>query len=279
MVKVDRYAVMGSPITHSRSPEIHHHFATMTGETISYQAIEAHVDNFAAKVREFVRAGGRGLNVTAPCKVSALDLCDTLGTEASTAGSVNTLSFDAAGRCKGDTTDGIGFMRDLQHNLGYNLTGRRLLILGAGGAVRVLLGVLAQSAAASIVIANRTPERAEILVQGTACHTPLCSAPLDTLPEGPFDLIINGSAGNRPDTFKNVSHHILQPHSVCYDLNYSDHPTPFLLWGMAHGVTRVADGIGMLVEQAAESFLIWRGKRPDTATLLRRLHRVQMPPC
>lgn len=267
----ERYGVVGHPVSHSRSPEIHRRFAEQTGEAISYETLEAPLDGLAQTVADFVKRGGRGLNVTLPFKVPVLELCDELGGEARAVRSVNTLSFDNDGRCRGDTTDGIGFLRDLQDNLHCDPGARQLLILGAGGVVRALLGGLLRSEPDRITLANRSLDNARTLLRELDCGTSVCALPLEALPEaGPFDLIINtipaGVAVRLPAG-------LLAPGGGCYDVNYSREATPLMRWGRENGARWVADGLGMLVEQAAESFAIWRGKRPVTAPVLEALRR------
>lgn len=267
----ERYGVVGHPIDHSRSPEIHRRFAEQTGEAISYEALEAPLDGLAQTVADFVKRGGRGLNVTLPFKVSVLPLCDELGAEARAVRSVNTLSFDRSGRCRGDTTDGIGFIRDLRDNLHFDPTSRQLLILGAGGVVRALLGELVRSKPERIALANRTLANAQALLRELDCPTPVCSLPLEALPEaGPFDLIINTIPAGIPTRLPGG---LLAPGGSCYDVNYACEATPLMRWGLENGAHWVADGLGMLVEQAAESFAIWRGRRPRTAAVLEALRQ------
>jgi len=267
----DRYAVVGHPISHSRSPVIHRLFARQTGDHISYEAIDAEPVNFETAVRGFAAAGGRGLNITVPHKEAAFALADTHGPEASRAGAVNTISFTPDGRIHGDNTDGIGLVRDLLVNLNFPLGGRRILILGAGGATRGILGPLLDEAPDAIVIANRTLERAQAL-QALFDDERLSVCRFDDLVDAePFDLILNAtSAGLRGEQppFPPSS---VNGAGLCYDLAYSLKPTPFTAWAREQGAERVVQGWGMLIEQAAESFRIWRGVRPNTAEILEQL--------
>ena len=265
----DRYAVVGHPIQHSRSPLIHRLFARQTGENISYELIDASPEEFEVAVRGFGAAGGKGLNVTVPHKEAAYALSSERGTAAERAGAVNTLSLLPSGTVRGDNTDGIGFMRDLTVNHAQILTAKRLLILGAGGATRGILPPLLDAEPAEVVLANRTLERAEALVERfeAPCEFTACRFE-DLGDKEPFDLVVNAtSAGVRgenppfpPSCVSSVS--------FCYDLAYGLKGTPFVAWARQHGAGKAVQGWGMLVEQAAESYEIWRGMRPATAEIL-----------
>lgn len=265
---MDRYAVIGNPIGHSLSPFIHARFATQTGEDMRYEALLAPRDGFRAAVDTFIAEGGRGMNVTLPFKGEARELADKLSERARRAQAVNTLTFEA-GRIRGDNTDGIGLLRDLHENHEFPLAGKTVLILGAGGAVRGVLGPLLDATPHSILLANRTLSRAEALTRSFACAGTLTACTLDGIPARPVDVIINAiSAGLEGETFTPPATTI-GPGTCCYDMLYArGRTTPFVRWARGHGAARVADGLGMLVEQAAESFLIWRGVRPDTAPVL-----------
>jgi len=269
----DRYALVGHPVHHSRSPLIHQLFARQRGERLSYELIDADVDHFETAVRGFKAAGGKGLNVTVPHKQAAYRLADELGLEAQVAKAVNTLSF-RNGRIRGDNTDGIGFMRDLTVNLKRQVAGKRVLLLGAGGAARGILGPLLSAAPEVLVVANRTVARAEALKQEFDAGQSIRVCTFDDLERlPPFDFVINAtSAGLKgeqppfPDTLVNAA-------SFCYDLAYSLKDTPFVSWARRSGAGRVVQGWGMLVEQAAESYSIWRGHRPETAAILSKMMR------
>ncbi|MFP1677175.1 shikimate dehydrogenase [Alloalcanivorax sp. C16-2] len=268
----DRYAVFGNPVSHSRSPDIHHAFAAQRGEDLVYERIEAPVDGFPAALAAFFDGGGLGANVTVPFKEQAHDLCGELTGRARQAGAVNTL-WRRDGVLHGDNTDGAGLVADLRANQGWALGGKRLLVLGAGGAVRGVLGPLLAQAPAELVIANRTLARAETLVerfagQGVALH----ASALDAL-ENRFDVIINAISAGLHGDMPALPDGLVGDATVAYDMVYGARPTPFMEWAGAAGAAAVRDGLGMLVEQAAEAFLVWRGWRPDTAPVLASLRR------
>lgn len=267
---MDRYAVVGNPIAHSKSPQIHRAFAQQTGEALSYEALLAPLDGFADTVRTFRSAGGRGLNVTVPFKLEAHALADTLSERAEAAGAVNTLAFSESGMF-GDNTDGAGLVRDLIHNLGCPLAGTRILLLGAGGAARGAMLPLLAEAPSQLTIANRTLSRAEQLVTRFASHAAgvtLTASSFATLAGLSFDIVINATAASLADQCPPLPAGVYGPDALAYDMMYGRGDTPFLAAARADGAARVADGLGMLVEQAAESFFLWRGVRPDTARVL-----------
>lgn len=268
---MDRYAVVGNPIAHSLSPRIHRLFAEQTGQVLGYEAILAPRDGFAATVNDFRQAGGRGLNVTLPFKQEAFALADTLSGRARAAGAVNTLIFHADGSRDGDNTDGTGLINDLTGNLCLSATGRSVLILGAGGAVRGILAPLLSLRPAQVVIANRTPARAHELARRFASLGPVDGRGFDALDGRFFDLIVNGTSAGLDGAVPDIPDSVLAPGGACYDMVYAAEPTPFVRWARARGAAVAADGLGMLVEQAAESFLLWRGLRPDTAPVIRAL--------
>jgi shikimate dehydrogenase len=259
----DRYAVIGHPIAHSKSPQIHAAFARATGQDIVYERILAPLDGFAATVAAFAGEGGRGCNVTLPFKVEAYALATSRAPRAERAGAVNTLIREAGG-WRGDNTDGPGLVRDLTHNLDVTLAGRKLLVLGAGGATRGVLGPLLAQRPARLVVANRTPGRAEALVALFASEGCIEAVAPDALRDR-FDVVINATSAGIAGEAPPCPASIFAPGALAYDMLYGDAPTPFLRWASACGAARVADGLGMLIEQAAESFLLWRGVRPDTA--------------
>lgn len=271
----DRYAVIGNPVHHSRSPWIHAAFAAQTGQDLSYEAVLGELDGFEEQVLAMARAGVRGLNVTLPFKERALALADHVSDRARLAGAANTLLF-AAGGVSADNTDGIGLMRDLQQRLRLQLAGRRLLVLGAGGAVRGILGPLIAAAPAGIDLHNRTLERAKGLTE--AFSGVAGGIALAALDEGqlalaePYDLVINGTSASLAGELPQIPLSVFRPGVVAYDLAYRlDGPTPFLAQAQAAGAGVTADGLGMLVEQAAEAFLLWRGVRPETGPVLQAL--------
>ncbi len=271
----DRYAVVGNPIAHSKSPAIHTAFALQTQESLSYEAICA--DDFASEARAFFEHGGKGMNVTVPFKLDALDFADELSPRALRAGASNTLILKEDGRICADNTDGVGMIRDIQSNLAWPIEGKRVLVLGAGGAVRGILEPLLAAQPKAVHIANRTVSKAEALAAEFSDIATVGASGFDEIQGGQFDLIINGSAsslqGDRPPLDDGVAEA-----SYCYDMMYSAEPTMFMSWASQNGAVSVADGLGMLVEQAAESFYLWRSKRPDTAPVLADLRqKLQIP--
>ncbi|MDI3515619.1 MAG: shikimate dehydrogenase [Gammaproteobacteria bacterium] len=272
---MDRYAVIGNPIAHSKSPQIHAAFARQTGQALSYEALLAPVDGFARAVADFRAAGGRGMNVTVPFKLEAFALADRHTPRAQMAGAVNTLAFDADG-ILGDNTDGAGLVRDLVANLGCALGGRRILLLGAGGATRGVLLPLLGGEPASLTIANRTVSKAQALAALFAPHAGRAQVDgcgFDQLGGHRFDLVINATAASLAGELPPLPADLYAEGALAYDMMYGRDPTPFMRAALADGAARVADGLGMLVEQAAESFALWRGVRPDTAAVLADLRR------
>ena len=279
-MSADRYVVIGNPIAHSKSPQIHAAFARQTGEAIAYERLLAPLDGFDESVRAFIAAGGRGANVTVPFKLEAFALADTLSERATAAGAVNTLRFDRAGErveIVGDNTGGVGLVRDIRVNAGVVVSGARVLLLGAGGAARgVILPLLAESPA-QLVIANRTLERADALVTqfAEAAHTlpaapvVLAAARFEAL-AGRFDIIINATAASLSSELPPIPASVFGSSSFAYDMMYGAQPTLFMQMAAQAGAS-VRDGLGMLVEQAAESFFVWRGVRPQTVPVYREL--------
>ncbi len=271
MSSPDRYAVMGNPIAHSKSPLIHSLFARQTGETLTYEAILVPLDGFAEAVERFGREGGKGLNVTVPFKQEAWRLAGVRTPRAEMAGAVNTLRFDPSGLW-GDNTDGAGLVRDLVANHGVSLAGRRILVLGAGGAVRGVLQPLLDERPSELVIANRTVAKAKALVElfgdrGIA----LRACGFDALAGEHFDLVINGTSAGLHGEMPPLPDDLLAEGACAYDMAYGEQPTVFVRWAGEHHAALALDGLGMLVEQAAESFYQWRGIRPDTAPVIARL--------
>jgi len=263
----DRYAVIGNPIEHSRSPQIHAAFARQTGQDIEYGRILGDLEGFEADVAAFVAAGGRGLNVTVPFKERAFRMADALSQRARDAGAVNTLIVDE-GKLLGDNTDGVGLVRDLGCNHLFHFAGARILLLGAGGAVRGVLRPLLDERPGQLVIANRTASKARALAAAAAGSGPVSGCGLDELAARRFDLIINGTAAGLAAEVPQIPDDCLAEGGWTYDMLYGDRPTAFVEWGRAHHAARALDGLGMLVEQAAESFNLWRGVRPDTAAVI-----------
>ena len=261
----DRYAVFGHPIAHSKSPQIHAAFARQTGQDMTYEAILAPTDGFADSVAQFIAAGGRGANVTVPFKEEAYRLADRLSSRAQRAGAVNTLSFEAEA-IAGDNTDGAGLVADLTRNLHRALAGRRILLLGAGGAARGVIEPLLDQQPAALVIANRTVNRAQDLAALFDRGVRACG--FDAV-DSPFDLVINATAASLAGELPPLSPRVFTPDTLAYDMMYG-RDTPFLAFARTHGAV-AADGLGMLVEQAAEAFYLWRGVRPDTAPVIAAL--------
>ena len=272
---MDRYAVIGNPIAHSKSPQIHAAFARQTGQALSYEALLAPVDGFAQTVADFRAHGGRGLNVTVPLKLEAFALAEHHTARAQAAGAVNTLALGADG-ILGDNTDGAGLVRDLSANLNFALAGRRILLLGAGGATRGVLLPLLDSRPARLTIANRTVAKAEALAAlfaARAGDTALDACGFDALAGRRFDLVINATAASLADELPPLPPGLYAEGALAYDMMYARAPTRFMRAALADGAARVADGLGMLVEQAAESFALWRGVRPDSCPVLAALRR------
>jgi shikimate dehydrogenase len=271
----DRYCVFGNPVSHSKSPLIHAAFAAQTGEALEYTAIEAPLDDFAGAWQRFVAQGGRGANVTVPFKEDAFRLCDTLSRRAQRAGAVNTLVLGKNGlsndfKIYGDTTDGVGLVRDLQHH-GVALEGARILVLGAGGAVRGVLEPLLATRPKSVFIANRTAAKATALAADFADLGEVGGGGFDEV-TGQFDLVVNGTSASLAGDLPPLPDDLFAGRATAYDMMYGAEPTVFLRWAAAHGA-RGIDGLGMLVEQAAESFFLWRNKRPETGQVRAALRR------
>ena len=264
----DAYAVMGHPVAHSRSPLIHRLFAEQTGQAMVYTAIEVEPGDFPGAVARFRVGGGRGLNVTLPFKEEAFALAEGTTPRAARAGAVNTLWFEPDGSCRGDNTDGVGLVRDLARVLGAPLAGRRVLMLGAGGAARGVVGPLLEEGPASLVIANRGEERARALATLFSGAGDVRARGLDGIPDRGFDLIVNATSASLHGALPALPRGLLAPGGFAYDLVYGPRPTPFETWARGAGAAGTADGLGMLVEQAAESFLRWRGIRPRTGPIL-----------
>jgi shikimate dehydrogenase len=261
----DRYAVFGHPIAHSKSPRIHAAFARQTGQDMTYEAILAPLDGFTASVATFIAAGGRGANVTVPFKEEAFELASRLSPRAERAGAVNTLKFEPDG-ILGDNTDGAGLAADLTRNLHCALAGKRILLLGAGGAARGVIEPLLDQRPAALVIANRTVSRAQALAELFDRGIRACG--FDAV-DAPFDLVINATAASLAGELPPLSPGIFTADTLAYDMMYG-RDTPFLAFARAEGAA-TADGLGMLVEQAAEAFFVWRGVRPDTAPVIAAL--------
>lgn len=267
---MDRYAVVGNPIAHSKSPAIHRIFATQTGEPIQYDTQLAEPASFAEDVTAFFALGGKGMNVTVPFKEEAYLYADALTERGRLAKAINTLVLQADGSILGDNTDGAGFICDLLR-LGWDVDGKRVLILGAGGAVRGIMHPLLQSRPAEVVIANRTEYRAENLALAFEPYGEVRGCGYDAIGGGAFDIVINGTSSSLNGEVPPVTPTVFASHTCVYDLMYANEPTAFLEWARSLGVQDTADGLGMLVGQAAEAFRVWRGKMPDMNAALEAL--------
>jgi len=262
----DRYAVFGNPIAHSKSPEIHARFAAQTGQDMQYERLLAPLDGFAASVHEFMRLGGKGANVTVPFKLEAYALATGLSERARAAGAVNTLSFND-GAIFGDNTDGIGLVTDIVANAGLAIAGRRVLLVGAGGAARGAVLPLLEQGPAQLVVANRTAARAQELAAQFGGR--LLASAFDDL-HGAFDLVINATSASLAGAVPPLAPALFGAHTLAYDMMYGKEPTAFMRYAAQQGAA-VRDGLGMLVEQAAEAFFIWRGVRPATPPVFEAL--------
>ncbi len=273
---LDHYCVMGHPISHSRSPWIHTRFAELTGQALVYQARDIPLDHFAHSVQRFVDEGGRGCNITVPFKFQAAALANHTSERALLAGACNVLTFQD-GQVLADNTDGLGLVNDIERNLQLPLKARRVLLLGAGGAAAGVLGPLIQAQPSHITVANRTVSKASALVArhqalATLQNTELLALDLQAL-EGDFDVIINATASSLQGADVPVAASVLKPGALAYDMMYGAGAQAFLDWARQHGA-QPSDGLGMLVEQAAEAFLIWRGVLPPAAQVLAELRLV-----
>ncbi len=265
----DRYAVFGNPIGHSQSPWIHACFAQQTGQDICYERQEIPLDGFAAAVWRFFDEGGSGLNITVPFKEEAWKLCTLRSPRAQAAGAVNTLQDLHDGGLYGDNTDGVGLVRDITANLRRPLAGARVLLLGAGGAVRGALRPLLEAGPAEITIANRTPARAQALADRIGTRVPVRACGFGDCAGHTFDIVINGTSSSLDGDAPPLPGVLFAAaDSLAYDMVYGGEPTPFMHWALQQGVTRASDGLGMLVEQAAESFYLWRGVRPRSGPVI-----------
>jgi shikimate dehydrogenase len=268
---MDRYAVVGNPIAHSKSPLIHHWFAEQTGQSLVYEKILVELAAFDEDVSGFFALGGKGLNVTVPFKEQAFRFADVLTERARLAGAVNTLALQSDGTVMGDNTDGAGLVADLLAQ-DWPLAGQQILILGAGGAVRGIVGPLLDQKPASLVIANRTMEKALAIAGAFSSGAVRVSGYAELA--GDFDLVINGTSASLANELPPLPPGLLGGQTAAYDLMYSSGPTAFLHWAAGQGVERRLDGLGMLVEQAAEAFYLWRGVRPQTAPVVEKLRHL-----
>jgi shikimate dehydrogenase len=268
---MDKYAVIGSPISHSLSPRIHAAFAQQTGQQLEYTAIEINPENFFDRLTELQDAGYKGLNITLPLKGLAWEASDVCSADCDRAQAVNVLAFEADGRRHGFNTDGSGLLRDLTVTSGVRLEDKQILVVGAGGAVRGILAPLLRSGPRRITVANRTADKALELAENFRDLGVIEGCGLQQI-SGNYDLIINGTAAGIDNNLPPLPDDILAPGAVSYDLMYArGEPTAFVRWGRNHGARLALDGLGMLVEQAAESFYIWRNVKPDPRPVLATL--------
>lgn len=268
-----QFAVMGSPVAHSKSPRIHTLFAHQFKHRIEYTAIEVDPGGFAQALAQFRAAGGRGLNVTVPFKLDAFRLADHLSDRARLAGAVNTLRFEPDGTLFGDNTDGAGLVHDLTKNLEVAIKDKRVLVLGAGGAVRGVLAPLLKHHPALLVIANRTVSKGKELAEEFAHFGKIEACGFNELKGKRFDIVINGTAASLKGEVPPLPENLFANHALAYDMMYGDKATAFMDWAALHGAERIADGLGMLVEQAAESYLVWHGVRPETKPVIAVLRK------
>lgn len=271
--QVDRYAVFGNPIAHSKSPQIHTMFAEQTNQQLQYTAELIEIGQFQAGASAFFSENGKGANVTVPFKEDAWQFADSHTERAKRAGAVNTLILEHDGSVLGDTTDGIGLVNDISINHQIDITGKDILIIGAGGAVRGVLQPLLESSPASLVICNRTSEKAKSLANDFADMGNITGCALDAIDGRSFDIIINGTSASLHSDLPDISETIFKDGCCSYDMMYAAEPTIFMNWSEENGASLCLDGLGMLVEQAAESFYLWRGIRPETAPVLNSIRK------
>jgi len=266
----DVYGVMGNPITHSKSPTIHSLFAKQTNQRLEYSAIHVDTGGFRQAIGNFQASGGKGLNITVPFKQEAFDLADDCSARANRAGAVNTLKFEDK-KIFGDNTDGVGLVNDLRNNLNIEIQNKRILLMGAGGATRGVLNPLLTEKPKSLFIVNRTVDKAQDLSDLFSDYGNVSAGSYTALENNQFDIIINATAASLQGELAPLPDGIVAPNAVCYDMMYGTEPTLFMNWASQHNATIVCDGLGMLVEQAAESFSIWRGVHPDTQNVIKKL--------
>ncbi len=270
---IDRYAVFGNPIAHSKSPQIHTLFAEQTKQTIQYTAELAEPGQFDSAVKSFINNGGKGLNITVPFKEDAWRYATKLSERAQRAGAVNTLKVELDGSLSGDTTDGTGLVCDLVTNHHIQIKNKDVLIIGAGGAVRGVIEALLAEQPASLLITNRTKQKAIQLADVFSDLGTINGCGLDEINERDFDIVINGTSASLKGDLPALPDSIFRGNSCSYDMMYSAQPTPFMQWSNENGASQVFDGLGMLVEQAAEAFFIWRGVKPKTASVIQTIRK------
>ena len=267
-----QFTVIGNPIEHSLSPQIHQLFAMQSGIKLEYSKTLGEAGGFSQAVQHFMASGGKGLNVTVPFKLEAFALCDETSERAQLAGATNTLWF-ANGKIHGDVTDGIGMVHDIQENQQVLLADKRVLVIGAGGAVRGVLQPLLEAAPAELIICNRTRGKAMELAELFATYGPIRELEMKSLADKQFDVVINGTAASLGNAIPAVPSSIFAQGAFVYDMMYARQPTVFMKWALDQGAARAVDGLGMLVEQAAASFLIWHGVEVETAPVIEALRQ------
>jgi len=272
--EVDRYAVIGNPVAHSKSPQIHTLFAKQTGQALVYTAEFAEIGQFATTVKDFFQHHGKGLNITVPFKEEAWTYASQRSARAQRAGAVNTLKLLPDGQVYGDTTDGVGLVRDLMQNHGIQITGRSILIIGAGGAVRGVLEALLEQRPSSLLISNRTKHKAVQLAEDFSDLGNIGGCGLDELNQSSFDIVVNGTSASLQGELPPLPASIFNQGACSYDMMYAAQPTAFMQWSRENGAQLVFDGLGMLVEQAAESFYLWRGVRPKTGPVIEHIRNL-----
>lgn len=270
--KTEDYAVMGNPISHSKSPAIHTLFAEQTQQSISYTAINVDLEGFKQAVGNFSAAGGKGLNVTVPFKQEAWALVTERSERAERAGAVNTIKIEND-KLYGDNTDGVGLVNDLTINHSIELKGKNILLMGAGGAARGVLIPLLKQNPSFLFIANRTPDKAKDLALDFSDAGNIEGGGYEHLPDKKFDIVINATSASLQGDLPPLPDTLLNDNASCYDMMYGAKPTPFMIWATEHNAVKVLDGLGMLVEQAAESFYIWRNVKPETKTVIEKLRK------
>ena len=274
MTTHDKYAVFGNPIKHSKSPLIHSAFAQQCDQSMRYRAVRVDLDGFASAANNFFAEGGAGLNVTVPFKREAFEFAPQLSDRAKRAGAVNTLIRKPDGIVFGDNTDGIGLVRDMIANLGWTVNGLKVLVLGAGGAVRGVLEPVLREHPQELLVVNRTEHRAAALAEEFNDLGPIEGGGYTLIGSRQFDLIINATSGGLTGEMPPLPSSILTDRGCCYDMVYGSEPTVFMRWAAQHAAWAVADGLGMLVEQAAESFFLWRRVRPETGPVIGQIRTV-----
>ncbi len=261
---IDQYAVIGNPIEHSKSPDIHLLFADQTGEQLNYKKMLVEEGAFSQTVTTFFANGGKGLNITVPFKNDACAFVDELTEYAKNASAVNTIYQDDNGKFIGANTDGIGLLRDLKKSLRLQIINKKILIIGAGGATQGIVEPLLHEQPSELVIANRTASKAKAIAEHFNNFGNVKACALHEIPKQPFDLVLHATSAGLQGNNVELPTEIIGPNTCCYDLLYSDQDTPFMQWAKNNHARNVVDGFGMLLEQAAEAFYIWRGQRPDT---------------